>query len=130
MRRRLHRVGAIVLTLAVPWALVVANAEPLRAEDAIDHAISGDVTVVDPIANTFTVRDDDGQLTTLVVDDDTARWKDDESIGLADLAKGDRVAVEWNDWSGRNRVTYLEVVEDPGSAGNTAAASPPTVSAR
>jgi len=107
----------------------VANAEPPHVEEAIDHALSGDVTVVDPIASTFTVRDEDGQLTTLVVDDDTALWEDNESIGLADLAKGDRVTVEWNDRSGRNRVTYLEVVEDPGSAGSTAAL-PPTVTER
>jgi hypothetical protein len=113
-----RRTGAIAFPIAV-FALLVAVAAPgraqPRADESVDHAHSGVVTVVDPVKDTFTLADRSGLPTTVVVDDETTLIKGSKRVALTDLAKGDHVVADWDDESGRNLATYVEVIEDPGT---------------
>lgn len=111
MERGVARSAFTALAVVVLAAVASAASAQTRVEETVDHALTGDVTVVDPVAGTVTVGDVSGQLTTLVVNDATTLLKDDVHIGIDDLVKGDRVVVEWDDRTGRNLATYLEVVE-------------------
>jgi hypothetical protein len=105
----------ICLALAggVPVVGFAATADAAtRVVESTDHVLTGDVTLVDPIAKTVTVRDDDGQLITIVVTVATSVADGARHSGLSDLKAGDRVVVDWDDRTGRNLATYLEVVDE------------------
>lgn len=114
MTRRTNPLGFSILVFASLVALAAASGARTRVDEAADHVLTGDITVVDRVANTITVRGEDGELTTLLVTDATALGDDARHIALDDLVKGDRVAVEWDDRTGRNVATYLEVVDEVG----------------
>lgn len=125
MLRSKIRIWTILMCTALVGGLAVvgstASADAARRVEATDHALTGDVTVVDPIESTLTVRDDGGQLTTIVVTGDTSVIDGARTTKLADLRPGDRVVVDWDDRTGRNLASYLEVVEDAAHSSQAAA---------
>lgn len=113
MTYRTNAIRSIAGVLGALMLFAAAGAAQTRVDESVDHALSGAVEVVDPVANLLTVRGEDGDLTTVVVTDETTVLKAARPIPLADLAKGDRVTVDWNDRTGRNLATYIEVVDVP-----------------
>ena len=97
------------------------------AESALDDegdienlmSVQGDVTAVDPKANTVTIKDgsvkDPAAATkTLVIDPKTTTiWGEYDEIKLTDLAVGSKVAGEYKlNPNGTMTATYLEIVLD------------------
>ena len=115
MRRKIAAIAFPVAVFALLAAVAVPSLAQPRKTESVDHAYSGVITVVDPVANTFTVADRQGVPTTVAVVDTSTLIKGSKRVGLTDLKKGDHVVADWDDDTGRNVATYVEVIEDPGT---------------
>ena len=95
--RRLQVLSAVALTLssltAVPslHAAVASMNYPLSLSNV--GSVSGDITNIDPVNNLIQIRDANGIVQTIHVDDHVRILRRGESVQLVDLSLGDFVTV-------------------------------------
>ena len=109
------RVSArILVVLLAGLALAAPAAAQPRAEEKANIAVTGDVTAVDVVASTITLKgtfDDAG--VTYDVDGGTTIMSGAQKIGLGDLKTGWNVAANGHELRGRKVLTYIKVVKAP-----------------
>jgi hypothetical protein len=110
---RCSRAVVTALFLVACLALAGSSSGQERKKEPVDRAVSGEVTVVDPIAHTLSLRDPEGRESTFRVNDDTTILVEDRRIPLDQIHAGDHVAVDVDNREGVDVATYIEVVEGP-----------------
>ena len=116
-----------ILTLNNIACAQEAAAPAVKADSAIDEdadienlvSVQGEVSAVDPKANTVTVKDPNvkdsaAAIKTLTIDPKTTTiWGEYDEIKLSDLPVGSKVAGEYKqNTNGSLTATYLEIVLD------------------
>ncbi len=111
MAIRMRWEGVAILA-TVLLAVAGANAQT-RVEEKVDHALTGQVTAVDPAAGTLTVEGVHGEGGAYRVDDATTILVGGQRTTLAGIHKGDWVALDADREGQADLATYVSIVEDP-----------------
>ena len=107
-------IRCIALALAIAFGLAGATARAQVIDDeAVDVALTGQITVVDVIAKTLALQGANGESTIVRVTDKTTLMSGSKKIGLDALHKGDWVAVDADRRGATVTATFVEVVDDP-----------------
>jgi hypothetical protein len=110
---RCRHAVVVVLVLIACLSPAGSSGAQMRKKEPMDRAVSGVVTVVDPIARTLSLRDPEGQEATFRAGDRTTILLDDRPISLDQIHSGDYVAVDVDVRDGVEMATYIEVVDNP-----------------
>jgi len=108
---------SLVISIALWLGAAAAHAQVNKTE-TVNIAMTGKITVVDPIARTIALDGANGEHLVVGVDDKTTIMSGDKKLALEGLHKNDWVAVDADQRGAKVVGTYIEVVDDPNAAGN------------
>jgi len=107
---------AVLFGLALCLGAGAALAQVDKTEN-VDLALTGKISVVDPIAKTIALDGANGEHTVVAVNDKTTIMSGDKKLKLDGLHKNDWIAVDADRRGATVTATYIEVVDDPTAAG-------------
>jgi len=107
----------------------ITDEEILPAEEGVgEGVVTGDVTALDAIVGSISVKGTDGaEKVFSVVDGETILWKGIEDIKLVDIKKGDKAEVGYyTDDAGKLIASWVDVIlpEQPAAASTQTAPAP------
>lgn len=102
--------GAVIAAVTF-FALAPRAPAQTRVDEAVNFVLTAEIDSIDVKAKTLTLKGANGEGGVYAVNDETTLMNGDKKVALGDLKKGWRVAVNGDKSSGKNVVTYLEVVE-------------------
>jgi hypothetical protein len=108
MTRSSLRAAAALIALLAFAPLAAAQT---RTEEAVNFVLTAQIESIDASAKTLTLKGANGEGGVYVVNDKTQIMNGNKTIPFSDLKKGWRLAVNGDKSSGKNVVTYAEVVE-------------------
>ena len=113
--KKIRLAALLALALCLAAGAVLAQ---VKKEEDVDLALTGKISVVDPIAKTIALDGANGEHTVVAVNDKTTIMSGDKKLKLDGLHKNDWVAVDADRHGATVTATYIEVVDDPTAAGN------------
>src|SRR5574338_710649 len=102
--------GAVIAAMTF-LALAPRAGAQTRVEEAVTFVLTAQIASIDVKAKTLVLKGANGEGGVYAVNDETTIMNGDKKVALGDLKMGWRVAVNGDKSSGKNVVTYMEVVE-------------------
>ena len=111
MKNMMKRLFAfsLVLFLAPLGQAAISAHQPVSS--ATDKTVSGEVVSVTADKNEVVIKDSDGGEITLIVNESTKFTKGSETVSLADLKPGVKVAAEAEESEGKLLAKLIQVAE-------------------